>query len=86
MKTIKIFPSGYGHWKISTEINKKEMSVITSDSLLIDDLREDFADRTYYTESEDQAENVAYDIITEANLSYDKNGTAYDRAGNAVEL
>ena len=86
MKRIKILPSGYGHWKISTEIQGKEMSAITNDALLIDDLRDDFEDRTYYTESEDKAENVAYDIITEANLSFDKNGIAYDRDGDVVEL
>ena len=70
MKTrIYTHPAGYGHWKISAEIEGKELSATTNDSLLIDDLSEDPGDRTYYNNSETEAEDRAIDIIKRANIS-----------------
>ena len=36
MKTIQIFPSGHGHWTVSTTHYGKKIQAVTTDSVAID--------------------------------------------------
>jgi len=68
MKTIENtyltkLSSGHGHWKVTANHNGEEKTIITHDSLLIDDSFNSNEGDTSYYDSVDEARQVLINMI-----------------------
>jgi len=56
-------PLGYGHWRVTASTFDEEKSIITSDSILIDEAFNSDDEGCWYYESQDEARQELIDRI-----------------------
>lgn len=42
---IQILPSGYGHWEVTADYRGKRVTIVTTDSMAIDDFKSEFGEK-----------------------------------------